>query len=179
MSRRGRTPTMPDVLTEPLVGAPGGGQAINGLNRSEPRAIDRTQAYTMLTGSRLGASFVVLVVGAIYAFRRTSGRRKDQTLPYIAGANITTLADTLVAAVLLDNPDASRVVLAEMLGVTAWTLVLLGILYPASGERSSGSPGACWLRGPASPAPWRCSWPSRSPWWCPDPLVHSPTRWRP
>ena len=29
----------------------------------------------MLTGSRLGASFVVLVVGAIYAMRRNAGRR--------------------------------------------------------------------------------------------------------
>ena len=56
--------------------------------------------------------------------------RREDTIPYIAGANITTLADTLVAAMLLGNPDASRVVLAEMLGVTAWTLVLIGLIYP-------------------------------------------------
>ena len=31
--------------------------------------------------------------------------KKEDTLPYIAGANITTLADTLVAAILLGNPD--------------------------------------------------------------------------
>jgi Na+/phosphate symporter len=57
--------------------------------------------------------------------------KRDETLPYIAGANITTLADTLVAAMLVSNPDAARVVLAEMVGVTAWTLVLIGFLYPA------------------------------------------------
>ena len=56
--------------------------------------------------------------------------KKEDTLPYIAGANITTLADTLVAAILLGNPVASRVVLAEVLGVTAWTLLLIGLFYP-------------------------------------------------
>lgn len=57
--------------------------------------------------------------------------KRDETLPYIAGANITTLADTLVAAMLVSNPDAARVVLAEMVGVSAWTLLLIGVLYPA------------------------------------------------
>jgi len=56
--------------------------------------------------------------------------KREEALPYIAGANITTLADTLVAAMLVSNPDAARVVLAEMVGVTAWTLVLIGLLYP-------------------------------------------------
>ena len=56
--------------------------------------------------------------------------RRANTLPYIAGANITTLADTLVAAVLLGNQDAVRVVLAVTLSVTAWTLVVIGPLYP-------------------------------------------------
>ncbi len=55
--------------------------------------------------------------------------RREDTLPYVAGANITTLADTLAAAVLLGNADAVRVVLAEVIGVTAWTLVLLGLFY--------------------------------------------------
>jgi sodium-dependent phosphate cotransporter len=56
--------------------------------------------------------------------------KREDTLPYIAGANITTLADTLVAAILLGNADASRVVLAELLGVGVWTLALLGLMYP-------------------------------------------------
>lgn len=55
--------------------------------------------------------------------------RREDTLPYVAGANITTLADTLAAAVLLGNADAVRVVLAEVIGVTAWTLLLLGLFY--------------------------------------------------
>jgi Na+/phosphate symporter len=60
-----------------------------------------------------------------------SGRlRREDALPYIAGANITTLADTLVAAIVLGNQDAVRVVLAEAGGVTVWTLVLLAFAYP-------------------------------------------------
>jgi Na+/phosphate symporter len=56
--------------------------------------------------------------------------RRANTLPYIAGANITTLADTLVAAVLLGNQDAVRVVVAVTLTVSLFTLALLAFAYP-------------------------------------------------
>ena len=56
--------------------------------------------------------------------------KREDTIPYIAGANITTLADTLVAAVLLGNADAVRVVLAEVAGVSAVTILLLAAAYP-------------------------------------------------
>ncbi|HMJ77363.1 MAG TPA: hypothetical protein VK507_15400 [Iamia sp.] len=56
--------------------------------------------------------------------------RRANTLPYIAGANITTLIDTLAAAVLLGNQDAVRVVVAVTLVVTVWTLFLLVTAYP-------------------------------------------------
>ena len=241
--------------------------AASSLTLLDGGAIDRSQAFAMLTGSRLGASFVVLVVGVIYALRRDAGRRaplsigvyaltitavaylpgaavgwwlltrghldgidlaaspgvvsitdelfgwlpdllgdvvpgwalfpigvvillgafscfdrvlpvvgsdrlsssrltnpwvmfglgclvafltlsvsvaltllvplvangylkREDTIPYIAGANITTLADTLVAAVILGNADAVRVVLAEVIGVTGFTLLLLAVAYP-------------------------------------------------
>jgi sodium-dependent phosphate cotransporter len=55
--------------------------------------------------------------------------RREQTLPYIAGANITTLVDTLVVSILLQNDDAPRVVLAVALGVTLWTVLLLAFVY--------------------------------------------------
>lgn len=72
--------------------------------------------------------------------------RKD-ALPYIAGANITTLADTLAAAVLLGNADAVRVVAAELIGVTAWTVLLLGLLYGALRPAILGASGRI-LAGP-------------------------------
>jgi Na+/phosphate symporter len=56
--------------------------------------------------------------------------RRANTLPYIAGANITTLADTLVAAILLGNQDAVRVVVAVTVSVTLWTFLLLAVGYP-------------------------------------------------
>jgi solute carrier family 34 (sodium-dependent phosphate cotransporter) len=55
--------------------------------------------------------------------------RREQTLPYIAGANITTLVDTLVVSILLQNDDAPRVVLAVAIGVTVWTVLLLALVY--------------------------------------------------
>lgn len=55
--------------------------------------------------------------------------RRANTLPYIAGANITTLADTLVAAILIGNQDAVRVVLAVTASVTVWTVLLLAFAF--------------------------------------------------
>ncbi|MEX2457954.1 MAG: hypothetical protein WD770_03095 [Actinomycetota bacterium] len=54
---------------------------------------------------------------------------RREALPYIAGANITTLADTLVAAMLLERATAAQVVLAEAIGVAFVTLVLLAFAY--------------------------------------------------
>ena len=56
--------------------------------------------------------------------------RRSHTLPYIAGANITTLIDTLVAAILLGNQDAVRVVVAVTAVVTVITLLVLVTSYP-------------------------------------------------
>ncbi len=56
--------------------------------------------------------------------------RRANTPPYIAGANITTLVDTLVAAVLLGNQDGVRVVVPVTVAVTALTLCLLALSYP-------------------------------------------------
>ena len=43
--------------------------AASALTLLDGGAIDRAQAFTMLSGSRLGASFVVLLVGVVYALR--------------------------------------------------------------------------------------------------------------
>jgi uncharacterized membrane protein YjfL (UPF0719 family) len=45
------------------------------------------------------------------------------------GANITTFVDTLLAAVLLNNPQAFTVVLAEMLSITIVSIVILATFY--------------------------------------------------
>lgn len=56
--------------------------------------------------------------------------RRANTLPYIAGANITTLVDTLVAAIVIGNADAVRVVVAVTAVVSVWTVFLLTAAYP-------------------------------------------------
>jgi sodium-dependent phosphate cotransporter len=55
--------------------------------------------------------------------------KRQEAIPYIAGANITTLADTLVAAMILGNPVGVQVVLAEAIGVAVVTLLLLAVAY--------------------------------------------------
>jgi solute carrier family 34 (sodium-dependent phosphate cotransporter) len=55
--------------------------------------------------------------------------RREDIIPYIMGANITTLGDTLLAAFLLDSAASVRIVLADILGVSTVTLVLLTFFY--------------------------------------------------
>jgi hypothetical protein len=55
--------------------------------------------------------------------------RRDEALPYIMGANITTLADTLVVAMLQKDPVAAQIVLAEAIGVTIVSLAILAFWY--------------------------------------------------
>lgn len=55
--------------------------------------------------------------------------RRENVIPYIMGANITTFVDTLLAAVLLDNPQAFTVVLVEMLSIAIVSAVILALVY--------------------------------------------------
>jgi solute carrier family 34 (sodium-dependent phosphate cotransporter) len=54
---------------------------------------------------------------------------RREAMPYIMGANITTLADTLVAAMILGRSEGVQVVLAEAIAVTIVTIVYLVFLY--------------------------------------------------
>ena len=55
--------------------------------------------------------------------------RRENVIPYIMGANITTFIDTLLAAVLLDNPWSFTIVLTQMLSITAVSVVILATIY--------------------------------------------------
>jgi sodium-dependent phosphate cotransporter len=54
---------------------------------------------------------------------------REQSIPYIMGANITTLADTLIAAMVLGNAVAVQIVLAEAIAVSIVSLFLLAFLF--------------------------------------------------
>ena len=55
--------------------------------------------------------------------------RRENVIPYIMGANITTFVDTLLAAVLLNNPQAFTIVLVEMLSIALVSLIILATIY--------------------------------------------------
>jgi sodium-dependent phosphate cotransporter len=55
--------------------------------------------------------------------------RRENVVPYIMGANITTFIDTLLASVLLNNPPAFTVVLVQMVSITLVSAVILVTVY--------------------------------------------------
>lgn len=55
--------------------------------------------------------------------------RRENVIPYIMGANITTFIDTLFAAVLLNNPPAFTVVLVEMVSIALASSLILALFY--------------------------------------------------
>jgi Na+/phosphate symporter len=60
--------------------------------------------------------------------------RRENVVPYILGANITTFIDTLFAGALVGHPDAVRIVAVLMATVTALSLPLV-FLVPYRFER--------------------------------------------
>ena len=56
--------------------------------------------------------------------------KREHILPYIMGANITTLGDTLLAAFLLNSGASVRIVLAGVIGTTMVSVALLAVAYP-------------------------------------------------
>jgi sodium-dependent phosphate cotransporter len=55
--------------------------------------------------------------------------RRENVIPYIMGANITTFIDTLLAAVLLGNSTAFTIIFVGILGITIISLVVLFTMY--------------------------------------------------
>jgi Na+/phosphate symporter len=55
--------------------------------------------------------------------------RRENTLPYIMGANITTFIDTLVAALIVGGPPAFVIVLVEMASVALLSVLVLVACY--------------------------------------------------
>lgn len=55
--------------------------------------------------------------------------RGENVIPYIMGANVSTFIDTLLAAILLNNPAAFTVVLVEMVSITIVSVIILTAFY--------------------------------------------------
>ena len=56
--------------------------------------------------------------------------KREDIIPYIMGANITTLGDTMLAAFALHSAAAVRIVLAELIATSILSVVLLAFFYP-------------------------------------------------
>lgn len=56
--------------------------------------------------------------------------KREDIIPYIMGANITTLGDTMLAAFALHSAAAVRIVLAEVIATTFLSVILLAFFYP-------------------------------------------------
>ena len=56
--------------------------------------------------------------------------KREDIIPYIIGANITTLGDTMFAAFALHSPSAVRIVLAEVIATSVLSVILLAFFYP-------------------------------------------------
>jgi hypothetical protein len=140
---------LPDLLVEVMPGwtlFPIGVAVLLGAFASIDRVLPALDSDRIEAGAgRLANPWLMFGLGCLVAFLTLSVSvaltllvplvangyvKREDTIPYIAGANITTLADTLVAAILLGNADAVRVVLAEVAGVSVVTVALLAIAYP-------------------------------------------------
>jgi Na+/phosphate symporter len=55
--------------------------------------------------------------------------RRENVVPYIMGANVTTFIDTVLAALLLNNPGAFTIIFANMTAITLVSLLVLATVY--------------------------------------------------
>ncbi|UCF61100.1 MAG: hypothetical protein JSV37_00045 [Anaerolineaceae bacterium] len=55
--------------------------------------------------------------------------RRENVIPYIMGANITTFIDTLFAAILINNSSAFTIVFVEMVSISLVSMIILATIY--------------------------------------------------
>jgi sodium-dependent phosphate cotransporter len=106
--------------------------SLDGERQAETRAHWLRKPWPMFAAGMLAALLTLSVSVALTILVPLASKgyiKRQEAIPYIAGANITTLADTLVAAMILGNPIGVQVVLAEAVAVALITVALLAFLY--------------------------------------------------
>jgi len=71
---------------------------------------------------------VSLSLGLLVPLSARGFVRRENVIPYIMGANITTYIDTLFASLLLDNSSGSTIVLAGIVSITIVSLVIMATM---------------------------------------------------
>lgn len=105
--------------------APGRGRFVR-LSRLADRPITMFLLGAAVTSVTLSVSVSLSILVPLSA---KGLLRREQTLPYIMGANITTFIDTLVAALIVGGPAAFTIVLVEMVSVSLLSLGVLLLAY--------------------------------------------------
>jgi Na+/phosphate symporter len=95
-----------------------------------PSLLFRPVAMFLIGSAITAVSMSVSVSVSLLVPLSTRGYiRRENAIPYIMGANITTFIDTLVASLFMNNPASFTIVLVEMLSVSTVSLLILGFIY--------------------------------------------------
>lgn len=81
-------------------------------------------AFVALVTMSVSVALTLLVPAIVKGYMP----RRD-AIAYILGANVTTLGDTLLVALLLGAPGAPQLVLAELIGVSIITILIMLTIY--------------------------------------------------
>jgi sodium-dependent phosphate cotransporter len=111
-----------DRVLPQLDGERHGSKRVTMLKRPWPMFLIGCVVATLTLSVSVALTVLVPLAGRGYI-------RREESIPYIMGANITTLADTLVAAVVLGNAIAVHIVLAEAIAVGIISIALLALAY--------------------------------------------------
>jgi len=111
-----------DRVLPQLDGERHGGKRVEWLKRPWPMFALGCAVATITLSVSVALTLLVPLASRGYIRRR-------EAIPYIMGANITTLADTLVAAMVLGNAVAVQIVLAQAIAVGFVSLLLLAFAY--------------------------------------------------
>lgn len=72
---------------------------------------------------------VSISIGILVPLSARGYIRRENIMPYILGANVSTMIDTLAAAIVLGTPEAVTVVTTHMLSTTIVSLLLVVLVY--------------------------------------------------
>lgn len=111
-----------DRVLPQLDGERHGGERLEWLKRPWPMFLLGCLVATLTLSVSVALTVLVPLASRGYIRRR-------EAIPYIMGANITTLADTLVAAMVLGSGVAVQIVLAQAIAVAVVSLLLLALAY--------------------------------------------------
>jgi len=99
------------------------------LGRMSQLIYNRWIMLALGAGITLISMSVSVSLGILVPLSNRGIVRRENVIPYILGANIATFIDTLLAALLLDNPQASAVVVAEIGSVALVSVLIMLLAY--------------------------------------------------